>query len=187
MNIIASLIETDPETAETVVEDLVRPVPRLAGGGRQPGAAARRSSISAIATCGSSSCASATACASTGIWIRSPAGLEIPLLTLQPLLENAIYHGIQPLPEGGTIEVALRIVGERVEFVLANPLPPPDSPGQAHGQGNRMALANIRSRLAVLYGPAARLDAGIEGERFVTRLSYPLVRGGEAAADDRRS
>jgi two-component system sensor histidine kinase AlgZ len=186
MNIIASLIETDPETAETVVEDLSALFRASLGeaGNQVPLSTEldlcdRYVRIEQLRL---------------GDRLRIhwdldpvPAGLEIPLLTLQPLLENAIYHGIQPLPEGGAIEVALRIVGERVEFVLANPLPPPDSPGQGHGQGNRMALANIRSRLAVLYGPAARLDAGIEGERFVTRLSYPVARGGEPAADDGRS
>ena len=65
-----------------------------------------------------------------------PHGVQIPLLTLQPLVENAIYHGIQPLPEGGLIRVEIHIDDERVEIVLTNPVPPEGTGGVRHTTGN---------------------------------------------------
>ena len=101
--------------------------------------------------------------------------VKIPLLTLQPLLENAIYHGIQPIPEGGTIHIHLRIEEAQVKVRIDNPLPPESGPGVSESQGNRMALTNIRSRLQALYGAQAGLTNNVEDGRFVTRLYYPLA------------
>lgn len=173
MNIIASLIETDPHTAERVVEDLAELFrASLNEAGNQVSLQqeldlceryvrieqlrlGRRLEVE---------------------WDSDPIphGVQIPLLTLQPLLENAIYHGIQPLPEGGKVQVRVRIGAGRVSIEVDNPLPPPGL-AQRHEQGNRMALANIRSRLAVLYGTAAELDAGEDGQRYRIRLSYPVA------------
>jgi two-component system sensor histidine kinase AlgZ len=94
----------------------------------------------------------------------------IPLLTLQPLLENAIYHGIQPLAEGGTIRVRVDFDNDRVNVRIVNPLP---SPARQAENGNRMALVNIRSRLSVLYGNNAALQARAENGEFVTELTFP--------------
>jgi two-component system, LytTR family, sensor histidine kinase AlgZ len=100
-----------------------------------------------------------------------PAGVRIPLLTLQPLLENAIYHGIQPRPDGGTIVVRCWFEAGRVHVEISNPLPAEAPTGEA--QGNRMALGNIRSRLAALYGSRADLVSGVHEERYVTALYFP--------------
>jgi len=101
----------------------------------------------------------------------------VPLLTLQPLLENAIYHGIQPLPEGGKITVRLWYEDERVNVAISNPVPDASmrDAAQSPSEGNRMALTNIRSRLEVLYGPSARLETLEENNFFVTTLSYPYL------------
>ena len=98
--------------------------------------------------------------------------VRIPLLTLQPLLENAIYHGIQPLPEGGTIRLRLWFANQEVNVEISNPLPPDSSFGES--QGNKMALANIRSRLSVLYGTRAELRTSSDEDQYVTFLRYPL-------------
>ncbi|MEQ8860628.1 MAG: sensor histidine kinase [Pseudomonadales bacterium] len=169
MNIIASLIETDPETAESVVEDLselfraslndaVSQVPLQ----EELALCERYVRIEALRL----------GDRLTLDWQveQVPAGVKIPLLTLQPLLENAIYHGIQPLPEGGTIGVRLWVDGTSVHVEISNPVAV--EPGSR--SGNRMALNNIRSRLAVLYGTRAELDAGVEGERYVTALRLPV-------------
>jgi len=100
-----------------------------------------------------------------------PEGLKIPLLTLQPLLENAIYHGIQPLPDGGTIALTLRYDRNVVSVRITNPVPPPEY--RTPTQGNKMAVNNIRTRLNVLYNDAAELTAEIEGDLYVTHLRYP--------------
>jgi two-component system sensor histidine kinase AlgZ len=96
---------------------------------------------------------------------------RVPSLLLQPLLENAIYHGVERVPGGGTVSVAAASAGDRVEIVVANPMPGDDAdPARA---GNRIALANVRERLALAYGPDASLEAGAEGGRFVVRVRLP--------------
>jgi two-component system sensor histidine kinase AlgZ len=86
---------------------------------------------------------------------RLPPRALIPALTVQPLLENAIYHGIEPLPEGGTVTVSGDQQGDMLYISVSNPLP---SATPSHRpEGNRMALANISERLALAYGQRARL------------------------------
>jgi two-component system, LytTR family, sensor histidine kinase AlgZ len=171
MNIIASLIATDPDTAESVVEDLSELFR----------ASLNEAGNQVPITEELELCERYVRIEGLRLGERlhvewdigeCPPQLRIPLLTLQPLLENAIYHGIQPRPEGGTIRLRLRCTGDIVDVEIVNPLPPPGALGQS--QGNRMAVINIRSRLGVLYGAAAQLSAESEGEVFVTRLRYPF-------------
>lgn len=195
MNIIASLIATQPETAETVVEDLSELFrASLNDAGNQVPLAdeldlcqryVRIESLRLgerlqtqwdIEPFGQSE-----GIQSEGIQSQSLQSVKIPLLTLQPLLENAIYHGIQPIPEGGTINVHLRIDDAQVQVRIDNPLPPESGVGAGESQGNRMALTNIRSRLQVLYGAQAELTNSVEEGRFVTRLRYPLAAGDSTA------
>ena len=93
----------------------------------------------------------------------------MPSLILQPLVENAVYHGIARLPEGGCIRIALRYDGERVCAELENPVPD----GGRKAGGNHLALANVEQRLHATYGTAAILQI-FPGERtFRVELSYP--------------
>lgn len=189
MNIIASLIETDPRMAERVVEDLAelfRASLNEAGN--------RVSLQQELDLCERYVRIEQLRLGKrlTVAWQVDaiPHGVRIPLLTLQPLLENAIYHGIQPMPEGGVVNVRVRMEAERVTIEIDNPLPPAGS-APRHAQGNRMALANIRSRMAVLYGEKATFEAGEDAGRFQIRLSYPLGeeasgRDGAMDAGDRR-
>lgn len=93
----------------------------------------------------------------------------MPSLVLQPLVENAIYHGISQLPKGGKISVCVRLVGAEVHVSVENPVPSQS----AHTQGHQMALANIGQRLQALYGAAARLQALPCGDSYRVELSYP--------------
>jgi two-component system sensor histidine kinase AlgZ len=93
----------------------------------------------------------------------------MPSLVLQPLVENAIYHGVSRLPEGGTIAVAVTLQGRKVTASVENPVP--DGPGQAGG--NQMALANIEQRLQAIYGGEGRLHIERPAQRFRAELSYP--------------
>lgn len=96
----------------------------------------------------------------------------VPLLTLQPILENAVYHGVQPLPEGGLVQIEAEVVGQQLQIRVTNPLL-----GKAGSSGNdtghRMALDNIRHRLEAYYGERAGLEQAQEGNQFVTRLTLP--------------
>jgi two-component system sensor histidine kinase AlgZ len=95
----------------------------------------------------------------------------IPPLLLQPLLENAVYHGIEPLMQGGTITVKLQRAGHDLRISVENPCPPRDTPRH---HGNRMALQNIRERLALLFDVEAnyRVDASKEHYRVEITLPY---------------
>jgi two-component system, LytTR family, sensor histidine kinase AlgZ len=106
--------------------------------------------------------------------------LEVPLLSVQPLVENAIYHGIERIATPGTIGIAARRQEGALRIEVANPRA--DAAAPAH-QGQRIAIDNIAQRLALIYGDArARLELGEEGDRFVARLSLPIT---QAAPDDR--
>ena len=100
-----------------------------------------------------------------------PLQASLPALTLQPLVENAIYHGIEPRTEGGEVLIAARRDGEALVLEVENPLP------TQHGRasnGNRMAQDNIRQRLALAYGDRARMDIDHTQDRYAVRLRLPL-------------
>ncbi|GHU36115.1 alginate O-acetyltransferase [Betaproteobacteria bacterium] len=82
-----------------------------------------------------------------------PTDMEIPPLMLQPLLENAVYHGIEPSGKPGTIYISLARKGNELRVRLSNPC----TDGDETVKGNNMALANIRERLALYYDLEARL------------------------------
>ncbi|MCG6868950.1 MAG: sensor histidine kinase [Gammaproteobacteria bacterium] len=79
-----------------------------------------------------------------------PESLEVPALVLQPLMENAIYHGIEPQTTGGTVSISISRNGDMVEFRITNPLPTTLSSYKR--TGNKMAQENIRQRLRLAYG-----------------------------------
>ena len=173
MNTIASLIAVDPDRAETAVEDLSE----LFRGAladtatevtleKELGMCRRYLDIE-------------------GLRMGKRLKLEwhidevclpqmLPALSVQPLLENAIYHGIQPLTEGGTIEVSAVRRGEQVIVAIANPSA--DEVQSSH-KGNRMALNNIKQRLDALYGRAGELVARQESDRYVVELKIPFREG----------
>lgn len=98
-----------------------------------------------------------------------PGGLRVPPLLLQPLLENAVYHGIEPSPQPGRLRIRFTREGGDLRIDLENPV----GSGGGHAAGNRMALANIRERLALFYDLEARLDAGERDGVYVVRMVLP--------------
>jgi two-component system sensor histidine kinase AlgZ len=106
--------------------------------------------------------------------LELPEDLLLPPLTLQPLLENAVYHGIEPQPEGGAVTIRGRREGETATLEVSNPVPPG---GQERRHGNRIAQENVRQRLYAHFGRAARLEAGRDGDRYTVRIALPCQRG----------
>ena len=102
---------------------------------------------------------------------RLPRDARVPGLLLQPLIENAIYHGIEPRAEGGTVGIVGELAGNLVTIVVRNPV----AERQSEREGNRLALANIRERLALLYGELALVKAGRFGEEYIVTLRFPHV------------
>jgi two-component system sensor histidine kinase AlgZ len=104
-----------------------------------------------------------------------PRSALIPALTLQPLLENAIYHGIEPRFAGGTIKVDMWAEGESLNILISNPLP--EVRKEVRGRGNRLAQENTRQRLMTQFGAAANLQALEEGGQYHVKIKMPIVKG----------
>jgi two-component system sensor histidine kinase AlgZ len=95
----------------------------------------------------------------------------VPGLLLQPLLENAIYHGVEPQPRGGVVTVTGELSGGLITVVVRNPV----NERQNDREGNKLALANIRERLSLMYGERALVKAGRFDEEYIVTLRFPHV------------
>jgi LytS/YehU family sensor histidine kinase len=96
---------------------------------------------------------------------------RVPPLVLQPLVENAVSHGIARLLAGGVVRLAIARSRERMSIVVENPFDPDDVPARRNGVG----LDNVRRRLAAAFPGSARMDAGADGSRFHVRLELPCI------------
>jgi two-component system sensor histidine kinase AlgZ len=100
-----------------------------------------------------------------------PSGAAVLPLMLQPLLENAVAHGIQTRPEGGKLSVYGRAEGDQVVITIGNPLAPEGSKTAGHG----IAIGNIRERLVYAFGARAQLLTNQDSEQFYAVLVVPHV------------
>ena len=100
-----------------------------------------------------------------------PADALIPPLVLQPLVENAVYHGIEPAEGGGEIAIEIARVGNQVVLSLANPLPAE----QRQTAGNRMAIANIRERLQLHFDAEADMKAEVRDGTYRMTIRIPYL------------
>jgi two-component system sensor histidine kinase AlgZ len=103
-----------------------------------------------------------------------PEDALIPALLLQPLLENAVYHGIEPLAEGGSIEVSLRRQGSALRILVSNPCSVHAS-ARPHA-GNKVALQNIRERLALLFDAEASYHIANGEDFYRVEISLPYMK-----------
>jgi len=99
-----------------------------------------------------------------------PMDAPVPALILQPLLENAVYHGIEPLEKGGTIRVAGKRDGRHVVLTIDNPVAPRLVARRA---GHRIGLDNVRQRLELMFHGEAEVEVIEAPERFVVTLRFP--------------
>ncbi len=105
-----------------------------------------------------------------------PQAVLVPALTLQPLLENAIGHGIENLPEGGEVVITGTMAEGSLLITVRNPLPLDSASTDAGApRGLGLALDNIRERLALLFGAQASVSAGREGDEFAVQLRLPVT------------
>ena len=103
----------------------------------------------------------------------------VPSLLLQPLLENAIGHGIEPLPQGGIVDIRGRLGEGAIMLEVTNPKPPGTPPPLR--RGHRMALDNIRQRLDLAFPGRATVEVDIAESRYTVRLRFPRTEDGSAA------
>ena len=168
MNTIASLIRTRPADAERAVEDL-SDLFRAALGSR-----------STLATLGEELDLIGHYLRIESLRLGSRLSIELdvatltrdlplPPLLLQPLVENAIYHGVQRMPEGGTLSIIGVRHADAVEITVRNPRPGDDGqPGNAH------ALANVRARIEYHFGTRGALLVEPGSGTFVVRVRLPV-------------
>ena len=99
--------------------------------------------------------------------------LNLPALTLQPLVENAIYHGIEPLSAGGVIDIVISTSNASIEISISNPLLTVANASQR--KGNQMAMDNIRERLTLAFEGAASMDLSETESRYTVKLTFPAT------------
>ena len=104
---------------------------------------------------------------------KMPADALVPPLVLQPLVENAVYHGIEPMPGGGEIAIDIARAGAQLHMTLSNPYPAENR----HASGNRMALANIRERLQLHFDAEASMKSEVRDGTYTVTIRMPYLTG----------
>lgn len=102
-----------------------------------------------------------------------PGDACVPALLIQPLLENAVYHGIEPLAAGGYITIHGERQADLLSITIENPLAPAAT---LHNHGNRVAQENIRQRLQGVFDSRAALEINSGDNHYEVRLTFPYDR-----------
>ena len=102
---------------------------------------------------------------------KAPMQAAIPPLILQPLLENAVYHGIEPHPEVGVISVNIYRSRNELHIDIRNPF---HNSGESHHIGNKMAMANIRERLLLFFDAEASLKTSVGSNYYQVHIVLPF-------------
>jgi len=174
MNLIATLVRRDPVVAERAVLDLSDLFRAALGAGE-----------------GDSSLTQEVELAKRYLSIESlrlgdrlqvewrlteplPWSLRLPHLMLQPLVENAVLHGISRLPEGGKVEIAIWTDGGKLYFRIRNPAPSPETAVLSLQKGTGHAQRNIAYRLTYKFNSRARLAGGWRDGSYVCEVVIPL-------------
>jgi two-component system sensor histidine kinase AlgZ len=170
LNAVLSLIRRDPKRAEVALEDLADLFRVLMSDGRkfvrlseEIAVLERYASIEQLRL---------------GERLRiawdidnAPQDALLPPLVLQPLLENAVYHGVEPGTEPGEVLVRVEGRGDRVFIRVVNPV----HAEYAHRPGNRMALDNLRERLQLFFDAEATFETRVQQGRFVVEIEFPRI------------
>ena len=169
MNVIASLIGSDTEKAERAVEDLSDLFRSVLTGSQTLIPLREELSL----------CRRYLALEKMRLgdrlkveWQISDYGddVKIPCLTLQPVLENAVYHGIQLIQQGGKIEIKIKRLQDRLHIDVRNPL----NPRIQHNKGRKMSMENVQYRLKAHFGPTAGMESEVMENYYTTHITYPV-------------
>jgi len=171
LNAVLSLIRQDPKRAEVVLEDLAELFRVAMGNERELSPISKEIEL----------CRQYLEIEQLRLGDRlkvvwhidnMPPDALVPPLLLQPLLENAVYHGIEPRVEPGEIVIDIYVARQRVHAVLRNPY----SPQGTHHSGNKMALNNIRERLQLHFDAEATLDMRVREDTYQVHIVLPYVK-----------
>ena len=108
-----------------------------------------------------------------------PTDALVPPLVLQPLLENAVYHGIEPSSTPGVVSINIFCKGGDVHAILRNPY---QAEGGRHHAGNKMALGNIRERLQLHFDAEGALESRVRDSIYEVHIRIPYRTASRAAA-----
>ncbi|MBN8747459.1 Sensor histidine kinase YehU [Xylophilus ampelinus] len=108
-------------------------------------------------------------------WAIDPAANDarLPKLLLQPLVENAVKHGVEPSPQGAKLRIRTERRGSKVVIEVVNSLPPLLWADQPLPRGHGIALANVRDRLRLLHDMQASFRAGVDQDHYRVRIDIP--------------
>ena len=169
INAVLSLVRTDPKRAETSLEDMADLFRVLMRDNRELAPLADEVEL----------CRQYLALEKLRLGDRlvvewhtnnMPADALVPPLILQPLLENAVYHGIEPSTAPGTVSINIFFKGGDVHAILRNPY---RVTGGQHHAGNKMALGNVRERLALHFDAEAALESRVKADAYEVHLRIP--------------
>jgi two-component system sensor histidine kinase AlgZ len=172
LNTIAALSRSDPARAEEAVEDLADLMRANLGGARDRATLREEIEIAALYE--------RIEKLRLGDRLQIKWDLDelplhalLPSLTLQPLIENAIYHGVELVPEGGEVKVTGTRRNGKLHIEITNPRPREPASDRRRA-GNRMALANIRERFELAWGGRGGVTIDERPDSFTVRLEFPL-------------
>ncbi|MCP4041604.1 MAG: sensor histidine kinase [Gammaproteobacteria bacterium] len=171
MNTIASLTRSRPAVAEQVVEDLTDLLRVSLGDAEVPATLEDELNL----------CRQYTHIEELRIGERLslrweldefPPDALLPALTLQPLVENAIYHGIEPSLPGGKMTIKVTLDVDLLVVEIRNSIP--HDSGEDHHHGNRIAQKNVQERFLAFFGAgSAGFKAGVDGGDYQVVLTFP--------------
>ena len=175
MNLIASLLRRDPVVAERAVLDLSDLFRAALGAGEDNSTLAAEIELAERYL----SIESLRLGERLQVqWRRQeplPWSLPLPRLVLQPLVENAVLHGISRLPEGGILAIELQAMDERLHIRIRNPSPSPEAEGFLVHRGAGHAQRSIAHRLAYRFGPGAKMTAQWSDGYYACEIVLPLT------------
>jgi len=178
LNAVLSLIRRDPQRAERALEDLADLFRQLIADGR--GFVRLADEIALLERY------AALEQLRLGERMRvvweldgAPSDALLPPMVLQPLLENAVYHGVEPATGASEVVVRIERRGDRILARIENAYVGGEPAQRA---GNRMALENIRERLKLFFDAEATLESRIEGGRYRVEIGMPYKTGEIRAA-----
>jgi two-component system, LytTR family, sensor histidine kinase AlgZ len=175
MNMIASLVRKDPAVAEQAVLDLSDLFRAALGAGEGGSTLEQEVELVRHYLSIESLRLGDRLQVEWGLGEPLPWTLQLPRLALQPLVENAVLHGISRLEGGGVVSIDMRAEDGLLHICIRNPVPAENAQISALHAGGGHAQRNIAYRLAHAFGPRAKMAGRQEGGMYRCELTLPLV------------
>ena len=172
MNTIAALTRSDPAAAERAIEDLADLFRASLGKPGEPVSLEQELDVARVYQRMEQQRLGARLEVDWQV-DNLPMDARLPGLTIQPLLENAIYHGIEPLANGGVIQVVGATTGAMLTISISNPLPAEAQ--RRKTEGHKLALDNIRQRIQLAYGDRGFFVVEQLDDTFRVHVGFPLT------------